>query len=848
MFHRLQRTAAYCGPLFFLAILSCGQGSPPPAPAPDFSLSASPTQVALTSGAAGQAISVTASAVNSFTGTVSVTVTGLPSGVTATPSTLSLTPGSARNLTLTASATATAGAATITLTGSSGTLTHTATVALTVSNPPDFSLTLSPTSLSLTPGGTGAPVQVLATAANSFSGTVSVAITGLPAGVTASPSSLTLTPGTAQSLTLTASATAATGTATITFTGTSGTLTHTAALALTVSQLPDFSLTLSPTSLSLTAGGTGAPVQVLATPANSFSGTVSVAITGLPAGVTASPSSPTLTPASAQNVTLTASATAAAGSSTVTFTGTSSSLSHTATLALNIQAAQASTPDVTTYHYDNARDGLNAAETILNLTNVNSTQFGKIGFDTVDGIVDAEPLYLANMTIGGKLRNVLYIATEHDSVFAFDADTGAQLWKTSVLGTGEATSGNHGCGQISPEIGITATPVIDRRQGPNGTLFAVGMTEDANGNYHQRLYALDLTTGAQINGSPTEITGTYPGNGSNTQNGNVVFDPAQYAERAALLLLNGNIYMAWTSHCDHLPYTGWIMAYSESTLQQTQVLDITPNGSFGAIWMSGDGPAADSSGNIYLLDANGTFDTTFDSNGFPAQGDYGNAIVKLATAGTLSVADYFNEYNSVQESSADEDLGSGGEMLLPDQTDAGGTVHHLLVAAGKDEKIYLADRDNLGKFNSSSNSNIYQQVAGQLAGTVRSTPAYFNQTIYYAAVGDALKAFPLANARLATAPSSLSSNTFPYPGATPGISANGTQNGIVWALESSAGVPAVLHAYDATNLAHELYNSNQAAGGRDSFGNGNKFITPMIANGKVYVGTPTGVAVFGILP
>jgi len=288
-------------------------------------------------------------------------------------------------------------------------------------------------------------------------------------------------------------------------------------------------------------------------------------------------------------------------------------------------------PDVTTYHYNVSRDGLNAKETILTQANVNSTQFGKIGFDAVDGKVDAQPLYLANVAIGGQLHNVLYVATEHDSVYAFDADTGTQFWKTSILGTGETTSDNHGCSQITPEIGITSTPVIDRTQGPNGTIFTIGMSKDAGGKYHQRLHALDITTGAEISGSPTEITATYPGTGDNTQNGNVVFDPSQYAERAALLLLNGNIYMGWTSHCDIGLYTGWVMAYSESTLQQTQLLNMTPNGHEGSIWMSGGGMAADSNGFIYVLDANGTFDTTLDINGFPTKGDYGNAMVKLST-------------------------------------------------------------------------------------------------------------------------------------------------------------------------------------------------------------------------
>ncbi len=611
-----------------------------------------------------------------------------------------------------------------------------------------------------------------------------------------------------------------------------------------------FSLTVTPMSLTIAAGAAGSQASVLATPVNSFSGNVAVTIAGLPAGVTANPATLTLVPGAAQSTTLTAAITAAASAQTVTFTGTSGSLTHSAPLALTVQAAAlTNAPDVTTYRFDLARDGLNAQETILTLSNVNSTQFGRIGFDTVDGLVDAEPLYLANVPIGNKLHNVLYVVTEHDSVYAFDADSGAQLWKTSILGTGETTSDNRGCGQVTPEIGITSTPAIDRKQGANGTIFAVGMTKDASGNYHQRLHALDIATGTEIGGSPAEIAASYPGTGDGASNGNVVFEPGQYKERAALLLLNGNIYLGWSSHCDFRPYTGWVMAYSEATLQQTQVLNVTPNGSEGSVWMAGDGIAADSSGNLYFLDANGTFDTTFTANGFPSNGDFGNAMIKLSTSGKLAVADYFETYNTVPESNADLDLGSGGEILLPDQADASGTVHRLVVGAGKDSNIYLADRDNMGKFNASGpiDTNIYQEVVGALSGQVFSTPAFFNGVLYYGAVGDALKAFPMTNAKLAASPASQSAIAFPYPGTTPGVSANGTQNGIVWALESSTAAAGVLHAYDAANLSRELYNSGQAANGRDSFGNGNKFITPMIVNGKVYVGTQTGVAVFGLL-
>ncbi len=611
---------------------------------------------------------------------------------------------------------------------------------------------------------------------------------------------------------------------------------------------PDFSLALSVSSVSVTAGGTAQTDSLSATAQNGFSGAIQVTLTGVPTGVTASPASFSLTPGTPQTVSFTAASSAAAGTATAQFTGTSGSLSHSVSLALTVNSSSSSPPpsavDVVTYHYDVGRTGLNANETTLTLANVNSSSFGLLRTFPVDGSVDAQPLYLSSVTIGGQSHNVVYAETENGSVYAFDADTGTQLWKKSVLGANETPSDDHGCGQISPQIGITSTPVIDRSAGPNGTIFVVGMSKDASGAYHQRLHALDVTTGAELTGSPVEIQASYPGTGENSSGGKVIFDPGQYAERAGLLLENGVIYLGWTSHCDEDPYTGWLMGYSESTLQQTSVLNLTPNGGEGSIWMAGAGLAADSSGNIYFLDANGTFDTTLNSSGFPASGDFGNGFLKVSTANNkLTVADYFEMYNTVDESNADEDLGSGGALLLPDLKDASGTVHHLAVGAGKDQNIYVVDRDSMGKFSSQNDNAVYQEIDGAIGG-VWSMPAYFNGTVYYGAVGDTLKAFPITNAKLATTPSFQSATSFEYPGTTPAISANGTANGIVWAVENSS--PAVLHAYNAATLA-EIYNSNQAAGGRDQFGDGNKFITPVIVNGKVFVGTPNSVAEFGLL-
>ena len=511
-------------------------------------------------------------------------------------------------------------------------------------------------------------------------------------------------------------------------------------------------------------------------------------------------------------------------------------ISNPATLAV----VAATTADVVTYHNDDARTGQNLNEVILTPSNVNSSSFGKLNFFSTDGKVDGQPLYLSSLNLASGTLDVLYVVTEHDSVYALDANAGTVLWQVSVLGAEETPSDDHGCSQITPEIGITSTPVIDRAA---GVIYVVGMSKNASGSYFQRLHALDLTSGAERFGGPVDIRASYPGTGDNTSGGNVIFDPKQYAERAGLLLLNGTIYTTWTSHCDFRPYTGWIIAYNASTLAQSSVLNLTPNGNEGSIWMSGTAPAADSANNIYFLDANGTFDTNLTAGGFPAQGDFGNAFLKVSTSSGLAVADYFATFDTVQKSSTDTDLGSGGALVLPDLTDGVGQTWHLAVGAGKDSNLYVVNRDNMGKFNPSAN-NIYQELAGALPGGVWSMPAYFNNAIYYGPVGSTLRAFSITNARLTTAPTSQTSTVFEYPGTTPSISANGTSNGIVWAHENTS--PAVLHAYTAGDLTQELYNSSQA-GARDQFGAGNKFITPTIANGKVYVGTTNGVAVFGLL-
>jgi hypothetical protein len=507
-------------------------------------------------------------------------------------------------------------------------------------------------------------------------------------------------------------------------------------------------------------------------------------------------------------------------------------------MALTVASAFAA--DVLTYHNDNARDGLNANETILTPSNVNSASFGLKFNLMVDGKVDAQPLYVSTNPVftGGNSvgnRDLIVVATENDSVYVFDANTGALYWHVVLLGSGETPSDDRGCSQVTPEIGITATPVIDRNNGAaglHGTIYVVAMSKSSGPTYHQRLYALDLATGREV--GIQNVQPTFPGS-----HGTVTFDPGQYKERAGLLLLNGIVYTAWSSHCDIPPYTGWMVGYDEKTLNQTTVLNVDPSAvnAGNSFWSSGCGPAADSDGNIYALTANGPFD---------ANGDYGDTFLKVGTQGGLHVVDYFTPFNQAQEAAGDIDLGSGGAVVLPDMGGLKGTFR-LAVGAGKDGNLYLVNRDNMGKFVSGANA-IYQELAGALPGGVFSTPAYFNNALYYGPVGGNLLMFTfngvLTQPFLNSTPA-RTTTAFNYPGTTPSISSSGNNSGIVWAYENSGSGQAVLHAYDASDL-HELYNSNQNSA-RDRIGLGNKFITPTICNGKVLVATTNSVGVFGLL-
>ncbi|HXW55687.1 MAG TPA: hypothetical protein VEJ67_08075 [Candidatus Cybelea sp.] len=502
-------------------------------------------------------------------------------------------------------------------------------------------------------------------------------------------------------------------------------------------------------------------------------------------------------------------------------------------------------PNVLTFHNDNGRTGQNLNERILTPASVSSGDFGKVAFLRVQGKVDAEPLYVSKLMIAGRKHNVVFVSTEHDLVYAFDADTFTQLWRVSLLHAEETPSDKRDCEQIEPEIGITSTPVIDLNAGRHGRMYVVALSKDAAGDYFNRIHALDITTGAD-DLSPQVIGATAPGNGPNSRDGRVAFDPKQYEDRAALLLANGIIYTTWASHCDHEPYNGWVIGMSASTLKRVNSLCLTPNGTEGSIWMTGNGPAVDPAGFIYLLNGNGSFDSSLDEHGFPTERDFGNAFLKLeGRVNYLGVYDYFTMHNTAAETNGDEDLGSGGVLLLPDMKDASGQVRRLAIGAGKDQVIYVVDRNALGKFNPNNDNAIYELIPNSLGGAEFASPAYFNGTVYYGAYLATMKAFPIVSARLAAVPSSQTAVHFDYPGTTPSISASGNSNGIAWAVEelNSAGI---LHAYDPSNLSRELYNSSQAGRGRVEFMD-NKFITPMIAGGRVFVGTQTGVVVFGLL-
>jgi hypothetical protein len=549
------------------------------------------------------------------------------------------------------------------------------------------------------------------------------------------------------------------------------------------------------------------------------------------------------------------------GSHTVTATSVADSTKNaSATIGVTDLAG------VFTYHNNLARDGTNTQEYALNASTVTTSSFGKLFSCPVDGAVYTQPLWVAAVSINGATHNVVYVATQHDSMYAFDADASPclQLWKVSLLdsahgGTagetpvpctagqpGDFCAVGAGYGDIQPEIGITGTPAMDPF---SYKIMVVSKSENVStSTFYQRLHAINESDGTEANSTPVNIAASVPGTGDGSSGGMVNFNLQSEHQRSALSFVNGRVYISWAAHEDAFPYHGWILAYIAGNFAvPPTVYNTTPNGGLGGVWMGGGGPAFDASSNMYFSTGNGLFDGL-------TSGDFGDSILKLDTnlGSTLNLADWFTPNDQQNLADTDADLGSGGVVLLPDQTS--GPVPHLLVGGGKEGLLYLVNRDSMGTYNS---TNQVVQTLGANASSF-STPAFWNNSLYFAGAGGPLEtfAFDPATGQFGATPSSQSSQVFNFPGATPSISSQGSSNGIVWVTDSSqygppsafGSGPAILHAYNATNLAQEYWNSAQANGNRDQAGNAVKFVPPTIANGKVYVSTRTEIDVYGLLP
>ncbi len=500
---------------------------------------------------------------------------------------------------------------------------------------------------------------------------------------------------------------------------------------------------------------------------------------------------------------------------------------------------------VTTSQYDNSRTGATLIEKTLTPQNVNAKQFGKLGAFKVDGAVYAQPLFIPSVEIPGKGKHdVLFVATEHDSVYAFDAIRPGDppLWQVSLLDKGRGSvpvsEDDAQCPFIRPEVGITSTPVIDL---PTGTLYVLARTRIrhavGDNEYFQHLHAIAITTGVEKFGGPKLISASVPGKGAGSVNGQVAFHPLRENPRAALLLANGALYLTWASSCDVDPYHGWVMAYDPQTMAQKAVLNITPDGSEGGIWASDTGPAADASGNVYVPTGNGTF------NAASGGRDYGDSVLKLAPEGSsLSIRDYFTPHDQAQLSNSDADLGSSGPTLLPDQP---APHRHLLLQPSKGAMIYVIDRDQMGKFHPDGDA-IVQEI--KMRGGGYGAIAYWNGHAFFAASDDYLSDYAIQNAQLK--PNNTSGRKFENPGATPSVSADGKQNAIVWVVATKtwngSDRAAILYAYDARDIRQPIYTSEQNSQ-RDRAALATRFVIPVVVNGRVYIGARGEVEVYGLL-
>lgn len=605
--------------------------------------------------------------------------------------------------------------------------------------------------------------------------------------------------------------------------------------ALTPSPQPiSVAISLSPRRAALT---TRVPQQFTATVTGNANTSVTWAVDGMPGG------GATLGTISASGLYMPPST---AGVHTVVATSLAdTSRSASASVAITDLAG------ITTQRYDVARTGQNLTEYALTPTVLGSTgAFGKLFSCSVDGPLYAQPLWVANLAIGGGTHNVVFVATQHDSIYAFDADASPcrQYWKVSLLAAGETPlpAGDTGeTGDVPGEFGVTGTPVIDLA---SSTLYAVATSKGSGPTYLYRLHALDLASGSAKSNSPALLSATVAGNS---------FDPLRHMQRPGLLLLGHTLYIAFGSHGDVLPYWGWLLGYDATTLGQVSAFNFAPHGQQAAIWMSGTGPAADAFGNIYLSTANGTFDAA--STSAPSD-DYGDSVVKLATSGGLTVSDYFAPSNQAILASNDWDLGSGGVVLLPDAL--GSATHaHLAVAGDKESKLFLIDRDNMGHFTSNGPDKTVQTLlvngqGGCITCGIFSTPSVWGSHLYVGAINDAVKSYAIANAAISSSPASQSADIYGYAGTNPVISAAGASGAVVWAVDtnsngtgttgSNPSGPAILRAYDASNLTTRLWSSDNS--GADTAGNAVKLIVPTVANGKVYLGCQSELTVYGLRP
>jgi hypothetical protein len=816
-----------------MSIASNGQISGTPQAPLDASLTFKVTD----SGSPAQSASIKLTAIIT-PATLRITTTGLPAGRAGAPysATLSATGG-----TTPYSWTLTAGTLPAGLSfASNGTLSGTPTAAVTSSltfkvtdsgNPKQSSTAtlavtiasakLTITTTSLPNGQVNSPY------------TVSLAATG---GTT--PYSWMLTAGTlpaglsfASNGTLSGKPTATVSSTPLTFKVTDAsnpTQTSSATLPLTITAAGNITVSVSPARAGLAVGQ---KLSVVATTNDTAGVKWSISPSGgsFSATTTLSGVSTTLT------------APAAAGVYTVTATSvTSSSTSASFTLGVTDLAG------VYTYHSDVARDGANTHEYALTRADVATATFGKLFSCTVDGAIYAEPLWVAQLSVGGSVHNVVFVATQHDSLFAFDADTSPcqLLWQVSLIdtahgGTGgevavpSGTSGNlvgYGDGDITPEVGVTGTPVFDP---VNNILYVVSKSMNAAGSsFYQRLHAIDPPSGNEKSGSPLPISATFPG--THDGGSSDTFSARQQNQRDGLTLANGNVYIAWSSHEDRTPYYGWVVAYSYngSEFSQKGVFNDTPNAGQGGIWMAGGAPSVDSNGNLYLVTGNGTFDAT-NTSGF--KNDYGDSFLQMSPS--LGVNSYFTPSDQASDAANDVDQGSGGAALVVNLSS--GSPQHLIIGGGKDGTIYVLDGDSMGGLGDSNSRQHFP-----LGKPIFATGAFWNNTYYIAGTGGPLAAYAFnpSTELFSTSYSSSSSHAFGWPGTTPSVSAGGTSNGIVWALDTSQYCtkqspgcgPAVLHAFNATNLS-ELWNSSMVAG--DAAGNAVKFTVPTVANGKVYVGT-----------